>query len=177
VSTTDVSTIRLRHAAVNAGLADGPDAKPTKMRHLCKSMQKAVQDTAGCLLAIISISGPSPFSSTPIPEGFSHIQITHHELGHRVRGSPCVAIVSPLNFRMVTTDVSAFRLGHAAANAGLADGPDAKPTKMCHLHKSMQKAVQDTACCLLTVISISGPSPFGSTPVSQGLLPHPNYSS
>src|SRR5216683_2554550 len=86
-----------------------------------------------------------------------------------------VGIASPLNFRISTTKGSAICLGHAAVNTGLADGPDAKPTKMCHLHKSMQKAVQDTACCLLTVISISGPSPFGSTPVSQGLLPHPNY--
>jgi hypothetical protein len=212
VSTTDVSAIRLRHAAANAGLADGPNAKPTKMRHLCKSMQKAVQDTAGrllaiigisgpspsgstpvpegfsriqinhhglcknmqkavqdaaCRLAIIGISGPSPSGSTPVPEGFSRIQITHHELRHRVCGSPLVAIVSPLNFRMSTTDVSTIRLGHAAANAGLADGPNAKPTKMRHLCKNVQKAVQDTACRLLT-IGTSGPSPSGSTPVPEG---------
>jgi hypothetical protein len=79
MSTTEVSAIRLGHAAANAGLADGPDAKPTKMRHLCKNMQKAVQDTAGRLLAIIGISGPSPSGSTSVPEGFSRIQITHHK--------------------------------------------------------------------------------------------------
>jgi len=50
------------------------------MRHLCKNMQKAVQDTAGRLLAIIGISGPSPSGSTPVPEGFSRIQIIHHKL-------------------------------------------------------------------------------------------------
>jgi hypothetical protein len=103
---------------VNAGLADGPNAKPTKVRYLCKSMQKVVQNTAGCLLAI---SGPLPSGSTPIPEGFSHIQIIYYELGHHVHGSPHIAIVSPLNFRMSTTDVSAICLEHAAANAGLAD--------------------------------------------------------
>jgi hypothetical protein len=80
ISTTEVSAIRLGHAAANAGLADSPDAKPTKMRHLCKNMQKAVQDTAGRLLAIIGISGPSPSGSTPVPEGFSRIQIIHHKL-------------------------------------------------------------------------------------------------
>jgi hypothetical protein len=127
-------------------------------------MQKAVQDTAGRLL---TISGPSPSGSTPVPEGFSCIQIIHHELGHCVCGSPHVAIVSPLNFRMLTTDVSTIRLGHAAANAGLANGPNAKPTKMCRLCKSMQKAVQDTACRLLT-IGTSGPLPSSSTPVPEG---------
>jgi len=159
--------MHLRHTAANIRLADGPNAEPTKMHHRCKSMQKAVQDTAGHLLAIIGISGPSPSGSTPISKGISHIQITHHKLGHCVCGSPHVAIVSPLNFRMSTTDVSTIRLGHTAANAGLADGPNAKPTKMRHLCKSMQKVVQDTACCLLT-ISTSGPLPSGSTPIPKG---------
>ena len=33
--------------------------KPTKMHHLYKNMQKAIQDTIDCLLGIISISGLS----------------------------------------------------------------------------------------------------------------------
>jgi len=61
ISTTDISAsaIRAGHAAANAGLTVSPDTKPTKMHHLCKDMQKAVQDTATRLLVIIiSISGP-----------------------------------------------------------------------------------------------------------------------
>jgi hypothetical protein len=49
------------------------------MRHLCKNMQKAVQDTASRLLAIIGISGPSLSGITPVPEGFSRVQIIHHK--------------------------------------------------------------------------------------------------
>jgi len=80
ISTTEFSAIRVGHAAANAGPPIGPNAKPTKMHHLCKNMQKAVQDTAGRLLAIIGISGPSLSSTTPVPEGFSRVQITHHKL-------------------------------------------------------------------------------------------------
>jgi len=80
ISTTEFSAIRVGHAAANAGPPVGPNTKPTKMHHLCKNMQKAVQDTAGRLLAIIGISGPSLSSTTPVPEGFSRVQITHHKL-------------------------------------------------------------------------------------------------
>jgi len=80
ISTTEFSAIRVGHAAANAGPTVGPNTKPTKMHHLCKNMQKAVQDTAGRLLAIIGISGSSLSSTTPVPEGFSHVQITHHKL-------------------------------------------------------------------------------------------------
>jgi|SRR6266850_3026768 len=49
------------------------------MRHLCKNLQKAVKDTASRFLAIISITGPSLSGTTPVPEGFSRVQITHHK--------------------------------------------------------------------------------------------------
>ena len=39
----------------------------TEMRHLCKNVQKAIQDTASRLLAIIGISGLSLSSATPVP--------------------------------------------------------------------------------------------------------------
>jgi hypothetical protein len=79
ISTTELSAIRVGHAAANAGPAVGPATKPTKMRHLCKNMQKAVQGTASRFLAIIGISGPSLSDTTPVPEGFSRVQITHHK--------------------------------------------------------------------------------------------------
>jgi len=57
-----------------------------------------------------------------------------------------------------TTDISAVRAGHTAANAGLTVGPDTKPTEMHHLCKDMQKAVQGTAARLLVIIiGASGP--------------------
>lgn len=80
ISTTEFSAIRVGHAAANAGPIVGPDTKPSKVHHLCKNMQKAVQDTAGRLLTIIGISGPSLSSTTPVPAGFSRVQITHHKL-------------------------------------------------------------------------------------------------
>ena len=80
ISTTEFSAIRVGHAAANVGPIVGPDTKPSKVHHLCKNMQKAVQDTAGRLLTIIGISGPSLSSTTPVPEGFSRVQITHHKL-------------------------------------------------------------------------------------------------
>jgi hypothetical protein len=79
ISTTELSAIRVGHAAANTGSAVGPDTKPTKMRHICKNMQKAVQNTASRLLAIIGISGPSQSDITPVPEGFSRVQIIHHK--------------------------------------------------------------------------------------------------
>lgn len=80
ISATEFSALRVGHAAANAGPTVGPDTKPTKMHHICKNMQKVVQDTAGRLLTIIGISGPSLSSTTPVPEGFSRVQITHHKL-------------------------------------------------------------------------------------------------
>jgi len=78
IATTDVSAFRLGHAAANMEPTVGPDTKPTKMRHLCKNMQKAVQDTATRLLSFIGLSGPS---SAPIPDGgLTRVQITHHNL-------------------------------------------------------------------------------------------------
>jgi len=78
ITTTDVSAFRLGHAAANVGPAVDPDTKPTKMRHLCKNMQKAVQDTTARLLSIIGISGPGPAS---VPDGgLTRVQITHHKL-------------------------------------------------------------------------------------------------
>ena len=50
------------------------------MRHLCKNMQKAVQNTATRILTIIGISGPSLSGSGNVPEDrFSRIQITYHK--------------------------------------------------------------------------------------------------
>jgi hypothetical protein len=49
------------------------------MRHLCKNMQKVVQVTVSRFLTIIGISGPSLSGTTPVPEGFSRVQITHHK--------------------------------------------------------------------------------------------------
>ncbi len=80
ISTTKISAIRVGHAAANAGPTVGPDTKPTKMHHICKNMQKVVQDTTGRLLAITGISGPSLSSTTPVPDGFSRVQFTHHKL-------------------------------------------------------------------------------------------------
>src|SRR6266581_2308452 len=69
------------HPKLTDSAGRGPPGKPAKMHHLCKNMQKAVQDTAGRLLAImIGISGPSLLSTTPVPEGLSGVQITHHKL-------------------------------------------------------------------------------------------------
>jgi hypothetical protein len=52
------------------------------MRHLCKNVQKTVQDTASRFLAIIGIStsGLSLPATAPIPEGFSRVQIIHHKV-------------------------------------------------------------------------------------------------
>jgi hypothetical protein len=80
ISTTEFTAIRVGHAAANVGPTVSPDTKPTKMHHICKNMQKVVQDTAGRLLAIIGISGPSLSNTTPVPEGFSRVQITQHKL-------------------------------------------------------------------------------------------------
>lgn len=81
ISTTDVSAIRLGHAAANTGPPVGPDAQPTRMRHLCKNMQKAVHNTATRLLTIIGISGPSLSNTVPVPEGrLSRIHFTYHKI-------------------------------------------------------------------------------------------------
>jgi hypothetical protein len=51
------------------------------MRHLCKNMQKAVQNTATRLLTIIEISGPSLSNTAPVPEGrLSRIHFTYHKI-------------------------------------------------------------------------------------------------
>jgi hypothetical protein len=81
ISTTDVSAFRLGHAAANAGPPVGPDAQPTRMRHLCKNVQKAVQNTATRLLTIIGISGPSLSGTNGAPEGrLTRIQVTYHKI-------------------------------------------------------------------------------------------------
>jgi len=81
IATTEVSAIRLGHAAAHVGPAVGVDAKPAKMRHLCKIMQNAAQSTASRLLAAIGISGPSLSGTTPAPEGsITRVHITHHRL-------------------------------------------------------------------------------------------------
>ncbi|KAI0249644.1 hypothetical protein BJV78DRAFT_658455 [Lactifluus subvellereus] len=81
IATTEVSAIRLGHAAAHAGPAVDADAKPTKMRHLCKNMQTAVQNTASRLFAAIGISGPSLSLTTPVSEGsITRVHITHHHL-------------------------------------------------------------------------------------------------
>jgi len=91
ISTTEVSAIRFGHAAANSPPVVGPESKPTKIRHICKNMQKAVQDTATRFLTIIGIhiGGPPPSSTTPIPEGgVTRIQITHHKLVPAPDGAP-----------------------------------------------------------------------------------------
>jgi hypothetical protein len=81
ISATDVSAIRLGHAAGNIAQPVGPAAQPTRMRHLCKNMQKAVQNTATRLLTIIGISGPSLSNTAPVPEGrLSRIHFTYHKI-------------------------------------------------------------------------------------------------
>ena len=58
-----------------------PDAKPIRMHHLCKNVQKAAQNPATRLLTIIGISGPLLSGSSNAPEDrFSRIQITYHKL-------------------------------------------------------------------------------------------------
>jgi hypothetical protein len=80
ISTTEVSAIRLGHAAANVGAPIGPGTKPARMRHICKNMQKAVQNTYTRLLTIIGISGPLPSDGKNVPEGrFSRIQVTYHK--------------------------------------------------------------------------------------------------
>jgi hypothetical protein len=81
ISTTDVSAFRLGHAAANAGPPVGTDVNPTRMRHLCKNVQKAVQNTATRLLTIIGISGPSLSGTNSAPEGrLTRIQVTYHKI-------------------------------------------------------------------------------------------------
>ncbi len=51
------------------------------MRHLCKNMQKAIQNTAIRLLTIIGISGPSLSDTAPVPEGrLSRIHFSYHKV-------------------------------------------------------------------------------------------------
>jgi hypothetical protein len=81
VMSTEVSAIRLGHAAANARPPLGPGGQPTKMRHLCKDMQQAVQNTAIRLLTFIGISGPSLSGTTPVSEGrFSGVRVTYHKI-------------------------------------------------------------------------------------------------
>ena len=81
ISATDVSAIRLGHAAAHTGPPVSADAQPTRMRHLCKNMQKAVQKTATRLLTIIGINGPSLSNTAPVPEGgLSRIHFTYHKI-------------------------------------------------------------------------------------------------
>ncbi|KAI0284520.1 hypothetical protein BC826DRAFT_1055813 [Russula brevipes] len=82
ISTTEVSAIRFGHAAANSPPVVGSEPKPTRIRHICKNMQKAVQDTATRFLTIIGIhiSGPR--------RGVTRIQITHHKLVPAPDGAP-----------------------------------------------------------------------------------------
>jgi len=81
ISTTDIPAIRLGHAAVNTGPSVGLDAQPTRMRHLCNNMQKAVQNTATRLLTIIRFSGPSLSNTAPVPENRpGRIHFTYHRV-------------------------------------------------------------------------------------------------
>jgi len=50
---------------------------PTKMPHLCKNMQKAIQDTANQLLAIIGISRAFAVQYHSCLQGFSCILKLH----------------------------------------------------------------------------------------------------
>ena len=80
IPTTELSALRLGHPAANAGPPIGPDAKPARMRHICKNMQKAVQNTYTRLLTIIGISGPSLSDGKSVSESrISRIQITYHK--------------------------------------------------------------------------------------------------
>ena len=76
----DASPICMGHTAANAGpgTSNFPNCKPKpKMHHLCKNMQKAVQGTASCILALIRLGGNMVSVTAPVPEGsFTCIQIT-----------------------------------------------------------------------------------------------------
>ncbi|KAI0266938.1 hypothetical protein BC834DRAFT_871663 [Gloeopeniophorella convolvens] len=81
ISTTEVSAIRLGHAAASPLPEVSSDASPTRMRHICKNMQKGIQDTASRLFAAIGLSGPSVSVTAPVTEGgVTRVQITHHRL-------------------------------------------------------------------------------------------------
>jgi hypothetical protein len=81
ISTTDVLSIRLGHTAANSGPPVGPDAQPTKMYHLCKNVQKVVQNTTIHLLMILGISGPLLSDTAPVPEGrLTHIHFSYHKV-------------------------------------------------------------------------------------------------
>jgi len=81
ISTTDVSAIRLGYAAANAGSTVGPDARPARMRHICKNMQKAVQNTATRLLTIIGISGNSLSNTASVPGGrLTRFHFSYHKI-------------------------------------------------------------------------------------------------
>jgi hypothetical protein len=84
-------------------------------------------------------------------------------LGMSPPSAPDVKLIS-------TTNISVFHLGHAAMNAGLPVGPDAQPMRLCHLYNYVQKAVQNTATCLLTIIGISGPLISGTNSAAEGCL-------
>ena len=69
------------NAAANSGPPVSPDAHPAKMHHLCKNVQKVIQNTTIRLLMILRISGPSLSDTAPVPEGhLSHIHFSYHKV-------------------------------------------------------------------------------------------------
>ena len=124
IATTDVSAFRLGHAAAYAGPAAGADAKSTKMRHLCKNMQKVVQDTASRLLSAIGIGGPSMSVATPVPESSStRLYITHHQFIPAPAIEPGFAIKAVDSQGRIHPDVVVMHHGMHKMRKG--DHPDA----------------------------------------------------
>jgi hypothetical protein len=112
ITSTEVSAIRLGHAAAHAGPVVGADVKPTRMRHLCKNMQKAVQNTASRLLSAIGISGSTLSVAVPVPEGsITRVHIAHHQLIPAPAPEPAFVIKAADSQGGIHSDAAVMRHG------------------------------------------------------------------
>jgi hypothetical protein len=125
IATTELSPIRLGYAAAQAQPVVGGDAKPTKMRHICKNMQKAIQSTASRLLTAIGISGSSLSVTTPVLEGgVTRVHITHHKLIPATAIEPAFMIKAGDSQGGIHPDAAVLRHGpHGVHENGHLDHP------------------------------------------------------
>ncbi|KAH9969324.1 hypothetical protein BGW80DRAFT_1335597 [Lactifluus volemus] len=124
IATTELSPIRLGYAAAHAQPVVGEDAKPAKMRHLCKNMQKAIQSTASRLLSAIGISGSSLSVTTPILDGsVTRVHITHHKLIQASAIEPTLMIKAGNSQGGIHPDAVVMRHGPHGIENGHLDRP------------------------------------------------------
>ncbi|KAI0041462.1 hypothetical protein FA95DRAFT_1576341 [Auriscalpium vulgare] len=67
-----------------------------------------------------------------------------------------LAMANPLSVVVSTSEVSAFRLGHPAANAVPSVDANGKPTRVRHMCKAMQKSVQDSVSRIMAAVGFTG---------------------